>query len=97
MGSLWVCPENDATASNAGAVVVFGYTLSVSDGVSVSGTPGIYLHVAGPVGRSAEGSPVYYGSDRVAHTSTYLLSIRSATGVTQHVLASGTGGRSREP
>jgi hypothetical protein len=83
-------PRNDATASNAGAVVVFGYTLSVSDGVSVSGTPGIYLHVAGPVGRSAEGSPVYYGSDRVAHTSTYLLSIRSATGVTQHVLASGT-------
>lgn len=83
-------PENDAGGSNAGAVVVFGYTLSVSEAVSVAGTPGIYLHVAGPVGRAAEGSPVYYGSDRVAHASTYLLSIRSDSGATQHILGSGT-------
>ncbi len=82
-------PENDTTASNAGAVVVFGYTLTVTES-AVAGTPGIYLHVAGPVGRSAQGSPVYFGSDRVAHTSTYMLSITSPTGVVTRVLASGT-------
>mgnify|MGYP001039974596 FL=1 len=82
-------PENDTTAANAGAVVVFGYTLTITES-AMAGTPGIYLHVAGPVGRTAAGSPVYYGSDRVAHTSTYLLSITSPTGVVQRVLASGT-------
>ena len=54
------------------------------------GTPGIYLHVAGPVGRQAEGSPIYYGSDRVAVTSTYLLSVTAtASGATTRVLAEG--------
>ena len=55
-----------------------------------AGTPGIYLHVAGPVGRLAEGSPVYYGSDRVAITSTYLLTITNVTtDTTSRVLAEG--------
>ena len=55
-----------------------------------AGTPGTYLHVAGPVGRLAEGSPVYYGSDRVAITSTYLLTITNVTtDTTSRVLAEG--------
>ena len=46
--------------------------------------------MAGPVGRQAEGSPVYYGSDRVAITSTYLLSITHAsTQSTSRTLAEG--------
>ena len=40
-----------------------------------AGVPGIYLAVAGPVGRSVWESPVYYGSDRVAAASTYLLTV----------------------
>ena len=43
--------------------------------VTVAGVPGIYLSVAGPVGRSVWDSPVYYGSDRVAASSTYLLTV----------------------
>lgn len=43
----------------------------------VAGVPGIYLSVAGPVGRSVWDSPVYYGSDRVAASSTYLLTVVS--------------------
>ena len=82
-------PFNDDVAANAGLVQVFTYTLSVSEVAQVAGTPGIYLHVAGPVGRSAQGSPVYYGSDRVAITSTYLLSLTSTTGRTQRILATG--------
>jgi hypothetical protein len=82
-------PANDVVAADAGLVQVFTYTLSVSEVSHVAGTPGIYLHVAGPVGRSAEGSPVYYGSDRVAITSTYLLSLTSTTGRTQRILATG--------
>jgi len=41
----------------------------------VAGVPGIYLSVAGPVGRSVWDSPVYYGSGRVAASSTYLLTV----------------------
>ena len=45
------------------------------------GVPGIFLTVAGPVGRSASESPIYYGADRVSVTSTYLLTV---TGVSEH-------------
>lgn len=41
------------------------------------GILGIFLAVAGPVGRTADGSSVYYGADRVAATSAY---VRTATG-----------------
>ena len=65
-------------------------TATSSDSVgATAGTPGIYLHVAGPIGRSVSGSPVYYGSDRVAVTSSYLLTIRNLDAHTStRVLAS---------
>ena len=57
-----------------------------------AGPPGIFLTVAGPVGRSASESPVYYGADRVAVTSTYLLTVTRFSNVTPTIttLAEGT-------
>lgn len=85
-------PEADTVATNSGLARVFRYFVETesSSGAEAAGTPGIYLHVAGPVGRAAEGSPVYYGSDRVAITSTYLLTITNqTTNSTSRVLAEG--------
>ena len=45
-----------------------------------AGTPGIFLHITGPVGRSVAGSPVYYGADRVQVTSTYTLTLTPVGG-----------------
>ena len=57
-----------------------------------AGVPGIFLFVAGPVGRSASEAPVYYGADRVAVTSTYLLTVTRVSNVTPTIttLAEGT-------
>jgi hypothetical protein len=57
-----------------------------------AGPPGIFLTVAGPVGRSASESPVYYGADRVAVTSTYLLTVTRVSNITPTIttLAEGT-------
>jgi hypothetical protein len=52
-----------------------GLNSSSSSSEGPAGVPGIYLAVAGPVGRSVWESPVYYGSDRVAASSTYLLTV----------------------
>lgn len=81
--------KNDASGVDAGLVRVYALPTTAS-ATSSAGTPGIYLHVAGPIGRQVAGSPVYFGSDRTATTSTYLLSI-TETGSTQalRVLASG--------
>ena len=56
------------------------------------GVPGIFLTVAGPVGRSASQSPVYYGADRVSVTSTYLLTVTRVSNITPTIttLAEGT-------
>jgi len=56
------------------------------------GVPGIFLTVAGPVGRSASESPIYYGADRVSVTSTYLLTVTRVSNVTPTIttLAEGT-------
>lgn len=35
------------------------------------GVPGIFLYVAGPVGRSVSASPIYFGADRVASSSLF--------------------------
>jgi hypothetical protein len=53
---------------------------SVSSGATSAGTPGIFLHITGPVGRSVAGSPVYYGADRVQVTSTYTLTLTPVGG-----------------
>ena len=57
-----------------------------------AGIPGITLTVAGPVGREILGSPVYYGADRVAVTSTYLLTVTKVSNAAPSVttLAEGT-------
>ena len=57
-----------------------------------AGVPGIFLAVAGPVGRSASEAPIYYGADRVAVTSTYLLTVTRVANVTPTItsLAEGT-------
>lgn len=83
--------KDDGAGTDAGTVRVYTFRVeSVTTEVASAGTPGIYLHVAGPVGRQAEGSPVYYGSDRVAITSTYLLSITDvSTKSTSRTLAEG--------
>ena len=83
--------KDDGGGADAGTVRVYAIPVeSVTTEAASAGTPGIYLHVAGPVGRLAEGSPVYYGSDRVAITSTYLLTITNQiTNTTSRVLAEG--------
>ena len=76
----------------------FSNTVSVIDlraNASASadpGVPGIFLTVAGPVGRSASESPVYYGADRVAVTSTYLLTMTRVSNIAPTIttLAEGT-------
>ena len=57
-----------------------------------AGVPGIFLTVAGPVCRSASEAPMYYGADRVAVTSTYLLTVTRVSNVTPTIptLAEGT-------
>ena len=87
-------PSADTVTTDSGLARVFRLRVSSESSSTQStgtpGTPGIYLHVAGPVGRHGAGSPVYYGSDRVALTSTYLLSItRLDTAASHRVLASG--------
>jgi hypothetical protein len=68
---------------------VASYSSSAGAG---AGVPGIFLTVAGPVGRSASEAPVYYGADRVAVTSTYLLTVTRVSNVTPTIttLAEGT-------
>ena len=69
--------------ADAGEASVFTYEAEVSvTASSEAGVPGIYLYVAGPLGRSAQGSPVYYGSDRVAVASTYVLTVTSVSNPT---------------
>ena len=68
---------------------VASYSSSAGAG---AGVPGIFLTVAGPGGRSASEAPVYYGADRVAVTSTYLLTVTGVSNVTPTIstLAEGT-------
>lgn len=63
-----------------------------SSASSHAGVPGTFLTVAGPVCRNASESPIYYGADRVAVTSTYLLTVTRASNITPTIttLAEGT-------
>ena len=53
--------------------------------------PGIYLYVAGPVGRGVSESPIYFGAVSIAPDSSYILSLQSVhnSALTRVVLASG--------
>ena len=94
-------PNNTLTAiwrrSNGSEDIIQSSSLAPSSSASSSfsadaGVPGIFLTVAGPVGRSAAEAPVYYGADRVAVTSTYLLTVTRVSNVTPTIttLAKGT-------
>jgi hypothetical protein len=64
---------------DAGVVRIYTVTTTITS-ETASGTPGIFLHITGPVGRSVAGSPVYYGADRVQVTSTYTLTLTPVGG-----------------
>ena len=92
---VWVAVASSGTNRVMRSVdAVASYSPSSSDSSSSAdaGVPGIFLTVAGPVGRSASESPVYYGADRVAVTSTYLLTVTHVSNVTPTIttLAEGT-------
>ena len=53
----------------------FGGSSGSSAVSNTLGSPGLFLHVGGHVGRDVEGSPIYFGADRVALESSYLLTI----------------------
>ncbi len=58
-------PLHDQPLSDAGQVRVFSYQEASSQSVTQgAGLPGIYLHIAGPVGRAVADSPVYYRAYR---------------------------------
>ena len=89
-----------ATWSSSGEGIKFAKFSepSVSSGGSSSasaGVPGIFLSVNGVLlGNQVQGSPVYYGADRVAVTSTYVLTVTKVSNVAPSVvtLAEGTIG-----
>ena len=84
--------SNDIIQSSSLAPSSSSSSSSSSITSSDPGVPGIFLTVAGPVGRSASEAPVYYGADRVAVTSTYLLTVTRVSNVTPTIttLAEGT-------
>lgn len=74
-------PKRSVPSANAGETRVFGFTTRTSSSADLNpGQPGIYMHIAGPVGRSVQDSPIYVGSDRVMPGSTYTLSINPDRG-----------------
>ena len=89
---VWIAVANNGTNQVMRSVdAVASYSSSAGAGAG-AGVPGIFLTVAGPVGRSASEAPVYYGADRVAVTSTYLLTVTRVSNVTPTIttLAEGT-------
>ncbi len=83
-------PGRALPSANTGEVRIFGFTATTSATADANpGQPGIYLHIAGPVGRSVTDSPIYVGSDRVMPGSPYTLSINPDRG-RAFTLATGT-------
>ena len=83
-------PGRALPSANTGEVQIFGFTATTSQTAEANpGQPGIYMHIAGPVGRSVKDSPIYVGSDRVMPGSSYTLSIDPDRG-RAFTLAAGT-------
>lgn len=81
-----------------GQVRIFDYpeppAPTITGATASAGLPGIYLHLAGPVGRPVEGSPVYFGSHKIATSSPYELTLQRVGAPAPTILASGaTDGR----
>ncbi len=76
-------PFRALPSANTGEVRILGFTAassSDSEATPSPGRPGIYLQIAGPVGRPVLDSPIYVGSDRVAKSSHYSLLLRRVGG-----------------
>jgi hypothetical protein len=75
-------PGRALPSVSTGEVRIFGFTATSPATVEPGpGRPGIYMHIAGPVGRAVEDSPIYVGSDRVAKSSDYTLMLRRVGGL----------------
>jgi YVTN family beta-propeller protein len=85
-----------ANSSSFTVSVIEGvYTSTSTTNSASSGLPAIFLAVNGVlVGEQVEGSPVYYGTNRVAVTSTYVLTVTAVSNISPSVvtLAEGTFG-----
>jgi DNA-binding beta-propeller fold protein YncE len=82
-------------SSKTVSVIEGVYTSTSTKNSAFSDTPGIFSAVNGAlVGGQVEGSPVYYGTDRVAVTSTYVLTVTAVSNVSPSLvtLAEGTIG-----
>jgi hypothetical protein len=78
-------------STDTGQVRVFGYPVAATTAGASSGLPGIALHVAGPIGRPVEGSPVYLASHKVASASPYVVRLtRVSPPQSSVILAEGT-------
>lgn len=79
------------TRSEAATAGCAGSSGSLSSAGQSTAVPGIFLFVAGPVGRVVADSPVYFGSDRVAAASEYDIRVLSTGSVSpvSFTLASG--------
>jgi hypothetical protein len=87
-------PKRAVPSTNTGEVRVFGFgAASVASDATGIGIPGIYLQIAGPVGRAVQDSPVYFGSDRIAPLSTYTLSINPHLGQASTLATGSTDAR----
>jgi hypothetical protein len=74
-------PGRAVPSAKTGEVRIFGFTATSPAAVEPGpGRPGIYMHIAGPVGRPVLDSPIYVGSDRVAKSSDYSLLLRRVGG-----------------
>jgi hypothetical protein len=75
-------PGRAVPSAKTGEVRIFGFTATSPAAVEPGpGRPGIYMHIAGPVGRPVLDSPIYVGSDRVAKSSDYSLLLRRVGGL----------------
>jgi hypothetical protein len=75
-------PGRALPSVSTGEVRIFGFTATSPATVEPGpGRPGIYMHIAGPVGRPVLDSPIYVGSDRVAKSSDYTLMLRRVGGL----------------
>jgi hypothetical protein len=82
-------------AATTGGLSITADCVSTSTSSSDANVPGIFLAVNDAlVGGQVEGSPVYYGTNRVAVTSTYVLTVTAVSNVSPSVvtLAEGTIG-----
>jgi hypothetical protein len=91
--------SNVYAATPSGLVITAVCVSTTSSSSSDPDVLGIFLTVnSALVGKQVEGSPVYYGADRVAVTSTYVLTVTAVSNISPSLvtLAEGTIGVNEE-